>query len=369
MKENSICSICGAILTEESEYYYEDRLMCGECFERETVVCDCCSRRIWRDMAEGDDNMVLCTNCYDYYYTHCAHCGQLISHDEAVYAEDSDVPYCRECYESIFDNADIHDYGYKPKPIFYGSGDLFFGVELEIDKGGEDSENARRLLDVGNCYGEHIYCKHDGSIDNGFEIVSHPMTPDYHTAQMPWAAVFHEAVEMGYRSHSTNTCGLHIHVSRTAFGKTREEQEAVIARIVHFVEKNWLELVRFSRRTEANLNRWAARYATVSAEAKDTYQKAKDKHMGRYVAVNLENSSTIEFRLFRGTLRYRTFIAALQMVDEVCRRAIRLSDKQFESMSWSDFVSGIDSAKTELIAYLKSRRLYVNEVQEETEEI
>lgn len=161
---------------------------------------------------------------------------------------------------------------------------------------------------------------------------------------------------------------MHVHVNRTAFGKTYEEQEAVIARIVHFFELHWNELVRFSRRTEANLQHWASRYG-ISDSAKDTYKKAKDKHLGRYVAVNLENYSTVEFRMWRGTLRYETFIATLQLVYEICRFAICLSDKEIENMAWSEFVLKLNPELKELIAYLKSKRLYVNEIENESEEM
>ena len=44
----------------------------------------------------------------------------------------------------------IHDYNYKPEPIFYGDSNRYFGVELEIDDGGKDSDNADELLRIGN---------------------------------------------------------------------------------------------------------------------------------------------------------------------------------------------------------------------------
>ena len=91
--------------------------------------------------------------------------------------------------------------------------------------------------------------------------------------------------------------------------------------------------------------------------------------MGRYVAVNLENYNTIEFRIFRGTLRYKTFIATLQLVHEICRFAAQLDDKEMEGLSWSEFVSLIPSDKPELIDYLKSKRLYINEITEESEDM
>ena len=52
------------------------------------------------------------------------------------------------------------------EPIFYGSGNLFMGVELEIDNGGESCEAAREFLDIANIRNKHIYCKRDGSIFN-----------------------------------------------------------------------------------------------------------------------------------------------------------------------------------------------------------
>ena len=63
-------------------------------------------------------------------------------------------------------------------------------------------------------------------------------------------------------------------------------------------------------------------------------------------------------------------IAALQLVDEICRLAITFDDKTVEKLSWSDFVSSISkNSKPELIEYLKSKRLYVNDDVVETEEV
>lgn len=62
-------------------------------------------------------------------------------------------------------------------------------------------------------------------------------------------------VEQGYLSHQARTCGLHIHVSRRAFGTTEEQQDACIARILYFFEKHWEELLKFSQRTQQQLER------------------------------------------------------------------------------------------------------------------
>ena len=115
------------------------------------------------------------------------------------------------------------------------------------------------------------------------------------------------------------------------------------------------------------LRRWAARYG-YKDQPRDILEHAKKGyHAGRYTCVNLTNCDTIEFRMFRGTLKFNTLLATLQMVDHICDVAIYLSDDELRDLSWSSFVSGIK--EPELIQYLKERNLYVNEPTEAEGEI
>ena len=83
----------------------------------------------------------------------------------------------------------------------------------------------------------------------------------------------------------------------------------------------------------------------------------------------MQNYNTIEFRIFRGTLKYETFVATLELVHEICNRAIESTDREFETMCWGDFVKGIDKEdKPCLINYLKSKELYINEPITESED-
>lgn len=175
----------------------------------------------------------------------------------------------------------------------------------------------------------------------------------------------HHAVRLGYRSHQTSTCGLHIHVNRESLGTDQYEQDEVISRILYFVEHHWNELLKFSRRSEYAMNRWAARYGYENSP-KAIMDKAK-KNYGRYVAVNLCNYHTIEFRLFRGTLKYNTLIATLELVNKICELAVLMDDDEIAKLSWSEFVTGI--TEPELIQYLKERQLYINEKITTEEEI
>ena len=367
--ETKVCTHCGQVLPHTSLAAFSGELLCRECLDELTTACSWCGDRIWRDDNYGTDETPLCCDCYDDHYATCADCGTLIRQHDAYYvSSDSDEAYCLHCYQQHNDRS-IHDYYYKPTPLFRGEGPRYFGVELEIDEAGEDCDNADAILDIANWQLENLYCKHDGSLDDGFELVTHPMSLDYHVHEMPWAEVLEKAQQMGYRSHQANTCGLHIHVSRKAFGETEALQDAAIARVLYFIEKHWNEMLKFSRRTQRQLDRWAARYG-YREHPKDLLDTAKKGGgQGRYSCVNLENYDTIEFRIFRGTLKYNTLIATLQMVNRICDVAIFMSDDDVRSMSWISFVTSCiqTEPEPELVQYLKERQLYVNEPVENEE--
>ena len=359
MREVFYCSQCEQELTEETAYFMEEEVYCLDCFEELTDTCAECGERIYISENEGTEDTPLCSHCYHHYYTNCNHCDELISLDNA-YCEQG-IYYCEECYHEKIERKLIHDYGYKPYPVFYGKGGRFFGVELEIDDGGKDYDNAKKILELANEVEEHIYIKEDGSLSDEFEIVSYPMTLYYHKNNMNWQEIMKKAVHMGYYSHQSGTAGLHIHVNRNCFGDYAEEQENAISRVLYFVEMFWNEMLCFSRRTEKQMKQWANRYGRKNSP-KETLYHAKDSQNGRYTCVNLNNYETIEFRLFRGTLKYNTFIATLQMVNKICDVAISFSDEELDKLSWNGFVSQLDSEKVpELIQYLKERRLYCNE--------
>ncbi len=355
MEEEIICTHCD----QPVDCGYElvnGQIVCSDCVSHYCCVCDRCGATIWDTDAYGDEYTNLCRSCYENFYVRCERCECLIHTDDAYEYDGCD--YCSECYHDCCnENSPIKEYGYKPDPIFYGNGSRYFGVELEIDIGGRDSDYAQELLDIANVDDEHIYIKSDGSLNDGIEIVTHPMTLNYHQ-NFNWDKIMKRAVALGYRSHQTSTCGLHIHVNRTSLGQTYDEQEETISRILYFVEHHWNEMLKFSRRSESAMNRWASRYG-YETSPKAILDKAKKGNYGRYAAVNLCNYHTVEFRLFRGTLKFNTLIAALQLVNEICSAAIFMSDDRIQELSWSEFVSNL--TQPELIQYLKERSLYVNE--------
>lgn len=361
--EQLTCYYCGERFSTDDARYIRDDPICSSCTETHTVVCSQCGELLWGSENAGTEELPLCSECRETYYTLCSRCGSLIRLSNAHYIEDDDdSALCCDCYEHETEgNGCVHAYSYKPEPKFYGDGPRSFGVELEMDQGGKEGYKAKRLLNIGNARQPFIYIKTDGSLDNGLEIVTHPCSLAFHLHETPWKALLEEAVSLGYRGHQTTTAGLHIHVSRAALGHTPAIQEDVIGKILFFVEKHWDELLVFSRRTQAQLNRWAARYG-YSDHPRKMMSSAKNSNIGRYACVNLLNHDTIEFRIFRSTLRPDTLLACLELVDAICDAAIGLSEEEMQILSWQAFVMNIDPIeKPELIEYLRMKRLYVNE--------
>ena len=149
MEDNRmICSHCGAIIEDEEQYEtINGNPVCSDCVERYATYCDHCGAVIWTTDAYGDDSTTLCESCYNNYYTHCHNCGDLVHENDAYHIDGYD--YCSECYSDEMESSNsINEYSYKPTPIFYGSDRRYFGVELEIDEGGKDSDYADELLEI-----------------------------------------------------------------------------------------------------------------------------------------------------------------------------------------------------------------------------
>lgn len=156
MTELRACAHCGTAEGELTEF--NGRLYCPDCLDDLTLVCTDCGSRFLRthNRSESDD-FPICPECYDRDYTRCVRCGRIIDTDHCWYPLDNDDPYCADCCSTI-ENSPIHDYYFKPYPIFYGDGPRYFGVELEIDDGGECDSSAEALMDIANQSKTLAYC-------------------------------------------------------------------------------------------------------------------------------------------------------------------------------------------------------------------
>lgn len=372
-----VCDECGELWDYDSIEEIGRRYVCPECREtNDYFQCDDCGawyRRVedtWWNRTNyfiTGDNRTICQDCYIDNYECCNDCGEIYSVDDMTHDENEDgheVYYCADC-ERSHKKKYIKNYSYKPSPIFktgnhdkiYSSTDireLVFGVELEIDKGEDPEETAGELCEAS----EDIYCKHDGSLNNGVEIVTHPCTLDYHLKDLGWGTLCDIALKHGFRSNDARTCGLHVHVGRRQLGSTGDGRNATIAKMILLVQRHWDSLVTFTRRSSSQLDRWAVKpdVDLRAASADELVKNAlRERERGRYVAVNLQNSETVEFRLFNGSLKLNTIYATLQFVSNLCLYAKNKSVDNVLASQWNDICRY--QKYDELAAYLRERSL------------
>lgn len=283
----------------------------------------------------------------------------------------------------------IHNYSYKPEPeIGYKNSresreHLTFGVELECEPrndGGNVRMDAYELSDrIDEIPGSRTYCKSDGSLSNGVEIVSHPGTLAHHMYVMHWRQIQRTCEKAGFRSHDAANSGLHVHVGRAQLGSTDAERDDVTRKVQVLFALYAAELTRFSRRRRSCLEQWApidslsvtpddirhvrsgaqlARWATASVPA------YRSNHNDRYTAVNVTNSATVEIRIFRGTLKRDTLIAAIQLVSNVFEYAMAHDWADIPASTWADVA--VYKPYKELTDYLVARNLLTAEDVPET---
>ena len=285
------CFHCGtrhSLYAGEELLDYQENRICEHCAQSAYSCCSDCGRYFEPD---GND---YCPSCYEEYDT-CACCGR-ISRD--VYDG-----MCRDCLDNF-----IHDYSFKPKAVFYGQPEdkKFFGLEWEIGQGGQDAENAMSILGGK----KELYCKEDGSVEEGFEVVTHPLSVAYHLNELDWESLLQRAKHLDYEGIPGT--GIHIHVSREAL------PEDAIANLIYFFEREWDSLVHFASRTEDETSRWADRYLRGNDlrnwTPKQSLKYAIDRH-DRYRAVNLRNRETVEIRIFRSTCNPLVMKSYIQFTD------------------------------------------------------
>ena len=272
------------------------------------------------------------------FYT-CERCGtwSLREENEEDTMCGEDYSLCPECRKRHY----ITPYHrYDPHLTFWredGDDDLFLGVELEVDKGGEFDSTAEKIVKMMNP-GDgkwFMYCSHDGSLDNGLEMITCPATLNYHLEMADkYKKLFAYLIGKGYRSHNTSTCGLHVHFSRSFYAEDEEEN---ICKLLYLIEKFWDEIVIFSRRDYRSLEHYAKKPEHGGKEFVSRWNKS-GCHDGHYYSVNISNANTIELRMFRGTMNLETYLATLEFVDAIVRAAKAHTSAELQQISFEEIL-------------------------------
>lgn len=340
-----------------------------------------------------------CPNCIDQGVVgqcEAPNCDVFGSRNEFVDDNDDVLMLCQSCYDDECErqSGEIHYYSYRPPLEFYSTDELgrvtihnsalghqvYMGMELELEVGdyGKRGRAAKAIYDR---TGDVVYCKEDGSLNCGIEVVSHPMTLDVWQHNFDWHWT-QQLADMGCRAWNTQTAGLHIHVGLTSFS-----DRSHFARFYMLFMRNSDEWIKLAGRDSS---RWASfheyddqgaavrrafgvfpaalqlppletrgmtprqvDYARFEREMFIKYHPNKfirpdfgRTNNGRYVALNCQNQSTIELRFWRPSLKATTVLAALEATAaavEYTRTLKVLSTKdkvlqnKGEALTWESF--------------------------------
>ena len=221
----------------------------------------------------------------------------------------------------------------------------YLGIEIEYQV---DKRKSGRLY-VGDSLKGHALMKEDGSINNGFEIVSRPASYAKHL-------LHYESFLDGLPEwiHPHRSCGMHVHISRTAF------TQMGAGKLTEFInrEDNKKFITLIAGRSSTNYQRGDNGY-----DIKKPYHIARDiGYAERYNFVNLSNKKTIELRMFASPSNTKEFKIRMQFVKamiEYCQPAV-LTGTLREQTSFASFVTWLDKSKKEfkeLYTHIKESRI------------
>jgi hypothetical protein len=339
------CERCESTTSENNSYTIGNReIWCESCRDDHAFWCNQCTEYYSEDRVGSHyfDGDTYCEDCISEVADWCEHC------DEWEYENRRCDEYRREQGEYS-----IHQYSYKPDPIFLGKDkhSLYMGWELEAD-------TQYRNQDQASAYASNIleqennlaYLKADGSVSRGFEIVTHPIAHnELRGANLDpyWDTIERLRADYNFRSwDSEASCGLHIHLSRKGFSNG-----AHLHRFLQFIYRNPEMMMKFAGRKSDDYatfqdiwkyDEYDRPYRTYAHKL--SYVGSRPHTSTRYSstrgsAVNTNNEHTIELRFFRGTLNKKGILACLDMAHAGVEytRLLNTRDVIAGMLSWDMF--------------------------------
>ena len=197
---------------------------------------------------------------------------------------------------------------------------------------------------------DELFFEYDGSLDDGFEIISQPHTEKAFWQREPeFRKMLSILKKAGYHSHDAGTCGLHLHISKSYFGDTEQKQNFNIAKIYKFYDEYWSDIKIASRRRDTcycDLNKLESRNVMHKSDKKEvdkvhewTHQADMDKRThhhssSHHVALNNSHDETFEIRLGRGTLNEASFFSWIDLTLTLVHNCTKSSDKLKDAKEW-----------------------------------
>jgi hypothetical protein len=319
---DDFCGMCGGEMFEEDNYEVNGHGYCCEsCRSAHCTICDGCNIFVRLSESHDIDNgeRSVCDGCWRSYYYYCDNCETSHSHDYTC-QDDSVIKQ----YDWEPDSFAIHTrqkLGTEPT----------YGFELEIDDGSNHTELAEELDFK---YEGFLYYKYDGSLNNGFEIISHPFTYSYYKDKIIGNnyldTMFSKCKYYGFTSYNAGTCGIHVHIGMKHFTDTQ------LYKFQKFYYTNPSLMNYISRRDEEAMDQWCNLSGT-SSEA--LVRRTKEKRSRKYLGIHLNWKGTVEIRIFRGTLVRKSFLRNIEfaMASYEFSREVGMQDTKTNTfIKWLD---------------------------------
>ena len=332
----------------------------NECF----FCCEDCNDYFNRDDGTStyDGDYVVCQSCLEDNYSYSQYRDTYISNSDW---EDEQEDESDPEYENIGEyHSSKHRLGHIPSSYDMRSPRVLLGMELEMEVGDDWDKDSRAglILDnIGDYKDEdglkHTYClmEQDGSLDNGFEMVTGYTGLDVHKNQLQY---FKQKTK-GMKSHDTSTCGLHVHVCKSSMTTLHG------AKLVLFInDPANLALVKSIARRDASGYAKMQNKKEDKHWLKDSVHSSKHKedqlrrlNSDRYEALNFRNDKTVEFRLFKGTLKYETMVSCLEFAFACWHFTAQASTSELTTAKFLEFICLPENRKDTrfLRAYLKDK--------------
>ena len=328
-----MCESCNEYFDDDEGTMVNGNFYCETHFNDYYVICEECEEPTDRDNYYIAEDRIICEECYSHNYHYCESCDESFHND----------------HECDCNGTDIHSYCYKPDTKFYSyrerkSKTSFIGFELE-------SENIKGISSNGDVATEIsedslFYCKADSSLDNGFEVVSHPLSFTWYRKNKKRINAMIELLkDNGFRSYTPATCGLHIHISKDRFSKIE------IYKILKFFkdESNYITIL--SQRNNKGYAYCKKNDGIIVKDAKSRYNN------DRFTEVNLTGGQTIEFRFFRGTTNISSFHKAIEFVFGFTNFVKTTPINGMNTINFHSYLNQFPKTYKNLLSFIKSRGL------------
>lgn len=276
-----------------------------EIMEENNGICYCCGdMHDIEELREGLDGNLYCNDCYWETFDECNDCGRIMWRDNSYYVEREDICVCEYCYDN-YCRDNINGYHCGGNLTFLGEGDsnaLRFGFELEVNHW---RANWARLDtyagEVRDILGDILYdIQEDGSILNGFEIISNPMTYDYYVANKGKIEEMLKYLQENEFQTYGDDCGVHIHITRQPLENADEDAYENMHYIVETFKDS---IIKYAHRSGSRYASYLSDSSCISNDKISEIKKGCKMQKGeRYLVINNNPHNTIELRMFKSSI-------------------------------------------------------------------